>query len=203
MTFELAQALTPCHHPSLVHCESPTTCARPYRSVMQHDKTTPMPGEDNKGDGRGAKRTSANDTSSAERACANGCGISASKWCGRCRSVVYCSPTCQREYWSKGGHKKTCKPAQTNVSITVTTETSAAEARRSDMAAGSDGGVCIICLDCDPTPIQSGCACRGDSGLAHVKCRAEAAAHRFAHAGKSDGWYGCRTCGQDFTEQWC
>ncbi len=26
------------------------------------------------------------------------------------------------------------------------------------------GGACIICLDTSPPPIQSGCACRGDSG---------------------------------------
>ena len=38
-----------------------------------------------------------------------------------------------------------------------------------------DGGVCIICLDPDPPPIQSGCACRGDAGLAHVECRILAA----------------------------
>jgi hypothetical protein len=30
-------------------------------------------------------------------------------------------------------------------------------------------GVCIIRLDSDPPPIQSGCACRSDGGLAHVE----------------------------------
>jgi hypothetical protein len=32
------------------------------------------------------------------------------------------------------------------------------------------GGTCIICLDTDPPPIQSRCACRGEVGLAHVAC---------------------------------
>jgi hypothetical protein len=34
----------------------------------------------------------------------------------------------------------------------------------------ADGGACVICLDASPPPIQSGCACRGDSGLAHIAC---------------------------------
>ena len=45
---------------------------------------------------------------------------------------------------------------------------------------------CIICLDAEPEPIQSGCACRGDAGLAHVKCRAEAATHRQQSTGISN-----------------
>ena len=32
----------------------------------------------------------------------------------------------------------------------------------------SNGESCIICLDSDPPPIQSGCGCRGDAGLAHA-----------------------------------
>ncbi len=35
--------------------------------------------------------------------------------------------------------------------------------------------VCIVCLDSDPPPIQSGCACRSDTGLAHVGCLVEKA----------------------------
>ena len=62
--------------------------------------------------------------------------------------------------------------------------------------------VCTICLDGEP--IQSGCACRGDAGLAHIECRAMAAAHL-------DCWAVCTTCGQAFTgamqaglaEAWC
>jgi hypothetical protein len=60
-----------------------------------------------------------------------------------------------------------------------------------------DGGACIICLAPDQQPIQSGCACRGDAGLAHIKCRAEAAAYRMTTA--YDGWWACGTCQQPFT----
>jgi tetratricopeptide (TPR) repeat protein len=58
--------------------------------------------------------------------------------------------------------------------------------------------VCTICLGSDPPPIQSGCACRSDSGLAHLECLVEKAvaqrAHRFFKA-----WWECQTCGQRFT----
>jgi tetratricopeptide (TPR) repeat protein len=60
-------------------------------------------------------------------------------------------------------------------------------------------GACTICLDNDPLPIQAGCACRGDAGLAHVECRAMAAAHRLANGKLVDGWWKCATCGQEFT----
>jgi hypothetical protein len=60
-------------------------------------------------------------------------------------------------------------------------------------------GACTICLDTDPLPIQSRCACRGDAGLAHVECRAMAAAHRLANTKVRDGWWKCSTCRQDFT----
>jgi tetratricopeptide (TPR) repeat protein len=69
-------------------------------------------------------------------------------------------------------------------------------------ASASDGGACgacIICLDSEPPPIQSGCACRGDAGLAHIECRAEAAAHRMANSKIFIGWWECATCGQEFT----
>ena len=35
--------------------------------------------------------------------------------------------------------------------------------------------LCTVCLEGVPSPIQMGCGCRGDQGLAHVKCRAEVA----------------------------
>ena len=41
--------------------------------------------------------------------------------------------------------------------------------------------VCIVCLDSDPPPIQSGCACRSDTGLAHVGCLIEKAAAQQPH----------------------
>ena len=57
--------------------------------------------------------------------------------------------------------------------------------------------VCIICLDSDPPPIQSGCACRSDTGLAHLDCLIEKAVSQQAHRGNV--WWECQTCGQDFT----
>jgi hypothetical protein len=62
----------------------------------------------------------------------------------------------------------------------------------------TDGGACIICLDTSPPPIQSGCACRGDSGLAHIACLARAAASQQAQRG-GDGWRKCQTCKQAYT----
>ncbi len=80
---------------------------------------------------------------------------------------------------------------------------------------------CFICLDSDPPPIQSGCACREDGGLAHVDCLAKVAISRccaqaapaagapsascgagapaseLSHRG--DAWRQCQTCKQAFT----
>jgi hypothetical protein len=42
-----------------------------------------------------------------------------------------------------------------------------------DVSQGEDG-VCLVCLGTSPSPIQSGCACRGAAGLAHLRCRIEA-----------------------------
>jgi hypothetical protein len=39
---------------------------------------------------------------------------------------------------------------------------------------------CFICLDSNAPPIQSGCACRGDGGLAHVDCLIQVAASQVA-----------------------
>jgi hypothetical protein len=73
-------------------------------------------------------------------------------------------------------------------------------------AAAEGGGAeevatCIICLDKEPPPIQLGCACRGDAGLA--ECRVQAAEHRMMSDMTSgntiDGWWRCGTCGQEFT----
>jgi hypothetical protein len=59
---------------------------------------------------------------------------------------------------------------------------------------------CIICLDSDPPPIQSGCACRrrSDTGLAHVGCLIEKAVAQQPHRGSKVRWE-CQTCGQRFT----
>ena len=53
--------------------------------------------------------------------------------------------------------------------------------------------VCIICLDSDPPPIQSGCACRSDTGLVHVECLIELAVSLQEHRGNIV-WRECRTC---------
>ena len=58
--------------------------------------------------------------------------------------------------------------------------------------------VCIVCLDSDPPPIQSGCACRSDTGLAHVGCLIEKAVMQQPHRGYVV-WWECQTCGQPFT----
>ncbi len=57
---------------------------------------------------------------------------------------------------------------------------------------------CIVCLDYDPPPIQSGCACRSDTGLAHVGCLIEKAVAQQPHRGNAV-WRECQTCGQLFT----
>ena len=57
---------------------------------------------------------------------------------------------------------------------------------------------CIICIDASPPPIQSGCACRGDSGLAHIACLVRAAASQQAQRGNGV-WLRCQTCKQRYT----
>ena len=59
-------------------------------------------------------------------------------------------------------------------------------------------GACFVCLETSPPPIQMGCACRGDAGLAHIGCLVQAAESHAAH-GRNRGWWECRTCKQDFT----
>jgi hypothetical protein len=54
---------------------------------------------------------------------------------------------------------------------------------------------CFVCLESVPPPTQSGCACRGDAGLAHVACLARAAS---AKAGIS-AWDTCGTCTHPYT----
>ena len=57
---------------------------------------------------------------------------------------------------------------------------------------------CIICFDTSPPPVQSGCACRGDAGLAHVSCRVRMAESQ-ASLSENSVWWQCRTCMQHFT----
>lgn len=59
-------------------------------------------------------------------------------------------------------------------------------------------GECFICLQSDPPPIRSSCACRGDSGFAHVACLVESAiAQREQRGWRS--WTTCQTCLHEFT----
>jgi hypothetical protein len=46
--------------------------------------------------------------------------------------------------------------------------------------------------------MQSGCACLGDGGLAHVECRIESAVAQQPTRGDAV-WSRCLTCAQDFT----
>ena len=66
------------------------------------------------------------------------------------------------------------------------------------MSSPAEAACCIICLDSDPPPIQSGCACRSDSGLAHLDCLIEKAVSQQAHRGNKV-WWECQTCGEEFT----
>jgi hypothetical protein len=128
--------------------------------------------------------------------CANdGCAKPGLHRCARCQSTAYCSAACQKVNWKQGGHKQACKAAATAVATLPTATATVA----SSAGGGEVGNTCTICLDTDPLPIQSGCACRGDAGLAHVECRAMAAAHLRTDTGKSHGWWKCATCGTCFT----
>ncbi len=66
------------------------------------------------------------------------------------------------------------------------------------MSSSAEAACCIICLDSDPPPIQSGCACRSDTGLAHLDCLIEKVVSQQAHRG-TKVWWECQTCGQRFT----
>ena len=75
------------------------------------------------------------------------------------------------------------------------------------MAEGSrEGGsvvdVCLICYEASPPPIQSGCACRGPVGLAHLSCRVQAA-QALVERKDSRWWFTCQTCEQRFTCAMC
>ena len=91
--------------------------------------------------------------------------------CSRCKRTYYCSRRCQKKDWKEGGHKLACE----------------------------EPPCCTICLEGgeDPLPLQCGCACRGEAGLAHVACKAAVAARR--GAGWNKAWAVCLTCGQFYT----
>jgi hypothetical protein len=130
----------------------------------------------------------------------NGCTKPGVHLCARCRGVMYCSAACQKVHWKqKGGHKQACTPVATAALSSVAAAAAAAAAMGAGGGDESEAGACIICLCDDPSPIQSGCACRSDAGLAHVECRAEDAAHRMKISNREDGWWKCGTCGRNFT----
>jgi hypothetical protein len=56
---------------------------------------------------------------------------------------------------------------------------------------------CIVCLDSQPPPVQSGCGFRSDTGLAHVGCLRviEKAVAQQPLQGNAV-WWKCQTCGQ-------
>ena len=83
---------------------------------------------------------------------------------------MYCGATCQKRHWREGGHRQACEEPPS----------------------------CTICLEgTTRCPMQCGCACRGEAGLAHVACKAAVAAHR--GTGWNEAWEECQTCGQDYT----
>ena len=59
----------------------------------------------------------------------------------------------------------------------------------------SDDDCCWVCCDGAGAErlLPTGCACRGSSGLAHLHCLIDAAAHDVRV------WTACPTCRQDFT----
>jgi hypothetical protein len=57
---------------------------------------------------------------------------------------------------------------------------------------------CVICLDSCPAPTPSGCACRGEAGLAHATCLVANAVSQREHRG-DEAWFKCQTCKQEFT----
>ena len=62
----------------------------------------------------------------------------------------------------------------------------------------SPNGACIICYESYPAPIQSGCGCRSDNGLAHVGCLRQKAVFQQSHRADA-AWMTCQTCHRPFT----
>jgi tetratricopeptide (TPR) repeat protein len=132
--------------------------------------------------------------------CASGCGKPGTRRCNGCKAVFYCSVECQRIHWKKNGHKAACKKTQARIAAAMASAAAGGARTHAGGSSAKGASVCTICLDVgDPPPIQSGCGCRGDAGLAHVGCRAEAAAHKFRGSYDLSGWQECNTCGQTFS----
>ena len=61
----------------------------------------------------------------------------------------------------------------------------------------SPNGACVICYESCPAPIQSGCGCRSDNGLAHVDCLRQKAVFQQSHRYDA-AWQTCQTCNRPF-----
>ena len=56
---------------------------------------------------------------------------------------------------------------------------------------------CYICMQADPPPTRMGCACRSDSGFAHVACLVTKAT--YLEDARAFAWHRCETCDYDYT----
>ncbi len=57
---------------------------------------------------------------------------------------------------------------------------------------------CVVCYEHHPSPIQTGCACRGSNGWAHTGCLERAALVQQVHRGDAV-WGECQTCLRAFS----
>jgi hypothetical protein len=110
--------------------------------------------------------------------------------------VKYCSVECQHQHWKQGKHRQDCKMWQAIRSAECDCPAVGARNRGRSSTATS---ACLFCLEKDPPPIQSGCACRGDAGLAHVECRVKDAQHEERANISTLKWTNCSTCKQMFS----
>ena len=75
---------------------------------------------------------------------------------------------------------------------------------RADCMYQQEQGRCTICLESAPVvPIQRGCACRGDAGLAHIQCMIDLAEYRDKNGPVTEmpglAWIMCLVCKSHFT----
>ena len=119
------------------------------------------------------------------------CGHRGTLRCDRCHAVWYCSEECRRAHWASA-HKRSCESLRY-----------AHRARPPNVTAPGIGR---------QRPIQMGCACRGERGLAHVSCMTERAATTASTTASTTAaslqetmrtvawspWTTCQVCGDDF-----
>ena len=99
------------------------------------------------------------------------------------------------------GVRDLCEPVRVRLEVPVLTCTDASTHVVKKTSSAKKAFLqmeCIICLDSGSPLLQSGCACRGDSGLAHVACLVENAIAQRPRRG-DDVWRVCQTCKQEFT----